>query len=62
MRLLGSIKDKITKDEKGKNLLYLEITEVVLAHCNIVNNDLQRDSWILYKFNLKRFSIIWYFT
>ena len=35
MELLGSTKSKITKDESGKNVSHLEITEVVLAHCNI---------------------------
>ena len=39
MKLLGSTKSKITKEENGKNVLHLEITEVVLIHCNIVNNN-----------------------
>ena len=30
--------------------MYLEITEVVLVHCNIVNNDYQQDSRVLYTF------------
>ena len=34
MKLLGSTKSKITKDEKGKNVPRLEITEIVLIHCN----------------------------
>ena len=38
MKLLGSTKSKITKDENGENVPYLEITEVVLIHCNVVNN------------------------
>ena len=50
MKLLGSTKSKITKDENGKNVLRLEITEVVLIHRNIVNNDYQQDSRILYTF------------
>ena len=29
MKLLGSTKSKITKDKNGKNVLYLEVTEVV---------------------------------
>ena len=33
-----------------KNVPHLEITEVVLIHCNIVNNDYQQDSRILYTF------------
>ena len=41
MKLLGSTKSKITKDKNGENVPHLEITEVVLVHCNIVNNDSQ---------------------
>ena len=29
---------------------HIEITEVVLIHCNIVNNDYQQDSRVLYTF------------
>ena len=50
MKLLGSVKNKITKDENGENVLHLEITDVVLVHCNIVNNDYQQDSRVLYTF------------
>ena len=44
MKLLGSTKNRITKDKHGENVSHLEITEVVLVHCNIVNNDYQEDS------------------
>ena len=50
MKLLGSTKSKITKDENGENVPHLELTEVVLVHCNIVNNDYQQDSRVLYTF------------
>ena len=50
MKLLGSTENKITKDKNGENELHLEITEVVLVHCNIVNNDYQQDSRVLYTF------------
>ena len=50
MKLLGSTKNKITKDKNGKNVPHLEITEVVLVHCNIVNNDYRQDSRVLYTF------------
>ena len=50
MKLLGSTKSKITKYENGKNVPHLEITEVVLVHCNIVSNNYQQDSRVLYKF------------
>ena len=44
MKLLGSTKSKITKDENGENVPHLEITAVVLVHLNFVNNDYQRES------------------
>ena len=50
MKLLGSTKNKITKDKNGENVPHLEITEVVLVHCNIVNNDYKQDSRVLYAF------------
>ena len=50
IKLLGSTKNKITKDKNGENVPHLEITEVVLVHCNIVNNDYQQDSRVLYTF------------
>ena len=48
MNLLGNTKSKITKDEDDKNEPYLEITEVVLIHCNVANNDYQQNSNLLY--------------
>ena len=50
MKLLGSTKNKITEDKIGENVPHLEITEVVLVHCNMVNNDCQNDSGVLYTF------------
>ena len=50
MKLLGSTENRITKDKKGEYVPHLEITEVVLVHCNIVNNDYQHDSRVLYTF------------
>ena len=38
MKLLGNTKSKITKDKNGENCPYSEIKEVVLIHCNVVNN------------------------
>ena len=49
-KLLGSTKNEITKDKNGENVPHLEITEVVLVHCDIVNNDYQQDSRVLYTF------------
>ena len=50
MNLLGITENKITKDKNGENVPHLEITEVVLVHCNIVNNDYQQDLRVLYTF------------
>ena len=50
MKLLGSTENKITRDKNGENVPHFEITEVVLVHCNIVNNDYQQDSRVLYTF------------
>ena len=50
MKLLKNTKSNIDKNEKGKNKLNLEVTEIVLAHCNIANNDYQQDWRVLYTF------------
>ena len=41
LKLLGSIKSKITKYENGESGPHLEITGVILVHCNIVNNNFE---------------------
>ena len=48
MKLLLSIKNKITKDENGENVSRLETIEVVLVHCNIVKNYYRQDLGVLY--------------
>ena len=50
MKLLESTENEITTDKNGENVPHLVITEVVLVHCNIVNNDYQQDSRVLYTF------------
>ena len=50
MKIFVRTKIKTTKDENGENVRHLKITEVVLTHCNIVNNDYQQDSRVLYTF------------
>ena len=50
MKLLGNTENKITKDKNGENVPHLEISEVLLVHCNIVNNDYQQDLRVLYRF------------
>ena len=49
-KLLGSTKSEITKDKNGENVPYLEVNEVVLIHSNIVNNNYQQHSRVLYTF------------
>ena len=51
MKLLGSTKSEIRKDKNGENVPHLEITEVVLVHCYLVNNDYQQDMRVLRTFN-----------
>ena len=50
MNILGSTENKITKDKNGKNVPYLEITEVSLVHSNVVKNDCPQNSRVLYTF------------
>ena len=50
MKLLGSAESKITKDKNGENVPHLEIAELVLIYCNVVNNNYQQNSRILYTF------------
>ena len=50
MKLLRSTENKITKDKSGEDVPHLEITEVILVHGNIVNNDYQQDARVLYTF------------
>ena len=48
MNLPRSIKSKITKNKNSGNVSCLGMTEVVLVHCNIVNNDYQQYLKIVY--------------
>ena len=50
MKILGSTKSKITKIENSENVPHLEITEVKLVHCNIFNNNYQRNPRVIYTF------------
>ena len=50
MKFPGSTKSKIKKDENGENAPYIEVTEVVLIHWNVVNNSYQQNSRVLYIF------------
>ena len=50
IKFLGSTKSKTTKDKNGDNVPYLQIREVVLIHCNVVNNSYQQNSRVLHTF------------
>ena len=50
MKLLGSTESKISKYKNGENVPQLEVVELVLVNCNLVNNDYQQDSRILFTF------------
>ena len=50
MKLLGSTESKTTGEKNGENDLHLEVVELVLLHCNIVDNSYQQNSRILYTF------------
>ena len=49
MKLLGKTKSKLIEIKNGKDVLPLETTEVVLVHFNIINDDYQHDSGVLYR-------------
>ena len=50
MKLLESTKKDVDKDKDGKNVPKLESVEVVLVHCNLVKNDYQQTSKVLFTF------------
>ena len=50
MKLLEGTKSKIIKNENGGNVPHLEVTEVVLIHCKVVNYSYQQNSRLLQTF------------
>ena len=50
MKLLGSTNKVVDKDKNGENVPKLESVEVVLVHCNLVKNDYQHASNVLFSF------------
>ena len=50
IKLLGSTKDTIDGDKNSENVPRLENVEVVLVHCNLVNNSYQQASRVLFTF------------
>ena len=60
MKLLGSTKKDVDKDKNGETITKLETVEVALVHCNLVKNDDQHTSKVLFSFvpnNLKLINI-----
>ena len=50
MKFLGSTKIKMNKDKYNEDVPNLEIADVVLDHCNILNNNCQQNTRVLYTF------------
>ena len=50
MKLLGNTKDTTDVDKNSENIPRLENVEVVLVHCNLVNNSYQQHSKVLFNF------------
>ena len=58
MKLLGSTKSKISEDKSGENVPHLEITEVVLVHCNMVNNGINKiQEYCILLFQINHFAV-----
>ena len=54
MKLIGSAKKDVDKDKDGEDVRKLESAEVVLIHCDLVNNSYQRSSNVLFTFVPKK--------
>ena len=50
MTLLGNTKKDVDQDKDGEDVLKLESVEVVLVHCDLVNNNHQQASKVLFTF------------
>ena len=50
MKLFGSTKKLIDKTKNEENVPSLEVVEVVLVHCNLVDNQYQRKYEVLHTF------------
>ena len=57
MKLLESTKSKITEKENGENVPRLEVTEVALMHCKVVNNSEQQNSRVFIHFFLTNYLV-----
>ena len=60
MRLLGSTSNSIDKDKNSELVPKLESVDLVLIHCNVVNNSYQQASKVLFTFvNNKKYKKVW---
>ena len=50
VKLLGRTKKDVDQDKDGEDVPKLESVEVVLVHCNVVNNSYQQESKVLFTF------------
>ena len=50
MKLLGNTKKDVDQDKNGEDVPKLKSVEVVLVHCNLVNNNYQQASKVLFTF------------
>ena len=50
MKLLGSTKRDVDKDKDGEDVPKVKSVEVVLVHCNLINNNYQQASKVLFTF------------
>ena len=50
MKLLRSTKKDVDNDKDGENVSKLESFETVLVHCNLVKNDYQHRTKVLFTF------------
>ena len=50
IKLLGGTKKDVDKDKEREDVTKLESAEVVLMHCNLVNNSYQQASKVLFTF------------
>ena len=52
MKLLGSTRTDVDSDKNSENIPKLESVELVLVHCNLIKNDYQHTSKVLFSFVL----------
>ena len=58
MKLFVRSKKLIDNTKSGENVPSLEVVEVVLVQCNLVDNQYQQKSEVLYTFTPNKFSYL----